>query len=81
MEILVIEGMSEEGQVEVFINLASYAMRNCIHMQPGPGVSPAGSSLLSLVDRLALKALPEVGNVSTGNISELITGYHRNYYV
>ena len=29
-----------------------------------------GSSLLSVVDRLALEAFPETGKISTGNISE-----------
>ena len=34
------------------------------------GSDVTGSSLLSLVDRLALEVFPEAGNISTGNISE-----------
>ena len=33
-----------------------------------------GSSLLSLLDRLAFEVLPETGNTSSGNISKL--NYH-----
>ena len=35
-----------------------------------------GSSLLSVLDRLAFEVLPETGNTSSGNISKL--NYH-NY--
>ena len=34
------------------------------------GTSVIGSTLLFVVDRLALEVLPTSGNISTGNISE-----------
>ncbi len=47
-------------------------------MQAGPEV--IGSTLLSVMDRLALEVIPEVGNFSTENIGEyriLNEGYRK----